>query len=635
MGEGGEQEVEQTIGFHQQAGKDHRLLYTGVQSRAFTTWEMNSGVKPQDSESETRDRLGVTHPHGIMSSLTSESPGLSSSEEITQWLSKVTISDCRTDQDGRLLGIEVVVGDMHLSGDFEGEEEEQTYLLQFAQEICRSLLPKSGLTPQEQALLQDSLRAVDLNSIVLPTTSSLKQQLQTAITSILAVAQQQGRLSPPSEHRLFEDKGQPEIVAMASAMVMVSSTRCQLRTDQWGVDDNGLAVFVHQSRTNQQNYVQHFISSPGDIGLLPWEQAEQIIHRFGFNTVKLQFILAAHTMNQINPWQSQFSLKASDIIKDLGWDKRTDISKAQKLLEVAKAAFSLDCILVKSVWVEGRHSKGGLDVSIPISRMWNIKITSQGQMNTQGEVEEPEEVILDIRPGLWTEDCLNKAGNEARQALYQFGYLARDVLRIDAYRNELALRLAIHLTLESRFHPTGLYQVKTLLEAIQPQQVIEEACEDREKRRSLKQKWDAALDLLQELGWQVSFDDSYLPEWQPGAKQSSRSGYFRDLLNAKILIRPPEPIPQLIQRASTAKGLRGSTSASLLLPRQQQARITPDEIKKARQKHKITQAELGKHLGTTKGWISHIENQRKTLTQDKAREMLAAIEYLSAGKGKR
>jgi DNA-binding transcriptional regulator YiaG len=259
-------------------------------------------------------------------------------------------------------------------------------------------------------------------------------------------------------------------------------------------------------------------------------------------------------------------------------------------------------------------------------------------MNTQGEVEEPEEVILDIRPGLWTEDCLNKAGNEARQALYQFGYLARDVLRIDAYRNELALRLAIHLTLESRFHPTGLYQVKTLLEAIQPHQVIEEACEDREKRRALKQKWDAALNLLKELSWHVSFDDSYLPEWQPGAKQSSRSGYFRDLLNAKILIRPPEPIPQLIQRASTGKGLKGSTSASLLLVRQQQASITPDQIKKARQKHKITQAELGKHLGTTKGWISHIENQRKTLTQDKAREMLAAIEYLStqrAGKGKR
>jgi hypothetical protein len=62
-------------------------------------------------------------------------------------------------------------------------------------------------------------------------------------------------------------------------------------------------------------------------------------------------------MNQSIPWESKFSLKASDVVKYLGWDKRTDLPLHEKLQEIAKTAFVLDCLLVKSVWVEGRNKR--------------------------------------------------------------------------------------------------------------------------------------------------------------------------------------------------------------------------------------------------------------------------------------
>ncbi|MDY6901399.1 MAG: hypothetical protein SWZ49_25480, partial [Cyanobacteriota bacterium] len=198
----------------------------------------------------------------------------------------------------------------------------------------------------------------------------------------------------------------PTFAAFASAIT------AQIRKDLWGKDRDGIARFKHQAKGNPKNYIEHYISSPGDIEILPWEQAEQIIDKFGFNTVKLHLIFAAHTMNQPVPWSGKFSLKASDVIKYLGWDKRTDLPVHQKLKEIAKAAFVLDCLLVKSVWVEGRNKKGEIDASTPTGRMWNVVVDPRGQLNINGQVEKPKEVYITVQPGLIFHSFLNKAGSK-------------------------------------------------------------------------------------------------------------------------------------------------------------------------------------------------------------------------------
>jgi DNA-binding transcriptional regulator YiaG len=405
---------------------------------------------------------------------------------------------------------------------------------------------------------------------------------------------------------------------------LISSINAQIRKDLWSKDSNGIACFQHQAKGNTNNYIEHYKTKPGDIEILPWEQAEQIIDKFGFNTVKLHLIFAAHTMNQPVPWEGKFSLKATDVIKYLGWDKRTDIPVHQKLSEIAKTAFVLDCLLVKSVWVEGRNKKGGINASTPTGRMWNVVVAPQGQQNLEGKVEKPEEVYITVQPGLIFYSFLNKAGSRLKEALYQFGYLAQDLLRIDPYHDELALRLAIHLTMDSRVHTTGKYRVETLLKALLPHTVIDEARSDKRKGYELKQRWDHAIKLLMQLRWQIQFDESY-PEWlQPGSKATKPSDWRKMkildwLLQAKLIINPPKPIPELlaakVEPKPKARKLQPSGATGL----------TGDQIRKAREAKGWSQRKLAGWIGVTQTLVGYWEKGKRTPSEDmeaKLRQLL-------------
>ena len=404
----------------------------------------------------------------------------------------------------------------------------------------------------------------------------------------------------------------PSFFACKSAMI------AQTRKDLWGKDLNGFAYFKHQSKGNSKNYIEHYVSNPGDIELLPLEQAEQIIDKFGFNTVKLHLIFAAHTMNQDRPWDSKFSLKASDVIKYFGWDKRTDIPVHKKLNEIAKTAFVLDCLLVKSVWIEGRNKKGGIDASTPTGRMWNVVVNPRGEQNLEGKVEKPEEVYITVQPGLIFHSFLNKAGSKLKEALYQFGYLAQDILKIDPYHDELALRLAIHLTIESRVHTSGTYRVETLLKELLPHTKIDTARSDTRRGYDLKQHWDNALKLLKKLSWQIQFDDGSYPEWlQPGSKtkkpnDARKMKIIEWLLNAKITIKPPEPIPELLANKVEPKL---KTSKQKKIPATVIG-ITCDQIRKGRNKKGWSQRKLAGWLGVSQSLVKMWEKGRRTPSEE-------------------
>ena len=412
----------------------------------------------------------------------------------------------------------------------------------------------------------------------------------------------------------------PSFAAFSSAIV------AQLRKDLWRKDSKGIAYFKHQAKGNPTNYIEHYISNPGDIELLPLEQAEQIIDKFGFNTVKLHLIFAAHTMNQPTPWSGKFSLKASNIIKYLGWDKRTDLPVHQKLNEIAKAAFVLDCLLVKSVWVEGRNKKGGINASTPTGRMWNVVVDPRGQLDIERRVEKPKEVYITVQPGLIFHSFLNKAGSKLKEALYQFGYLAQDILRIDPYHDELALRLAIHLAMESRVHTSGKYRVETLLKHLLPHTVVDTARSNRHKGYELKQRWNNALKLLMNLEWQIQFDESY-PSWlRPESeakkpKDSRKMKIIEWLFNAKITIKPPEPIPELL--ASKAKPKQKAKKPKFVS--MTKIRLTSDQIRKGRNAKGWSQRKLAGWLGVTQTLVGYWEKGKRTPSEEmevKLRQLL-------------
>lgn len=422
----------------------------------------------------------------------------------------------------------------------------------------------------------------------------------------------QDKLLPVTESRLTNTA-----LPVPSFAAFKSAITAQIRKDLWNQDSNGFAYFKHQSKSNSKNYIEHYISSPGDIEILPLEQAEQIIDKFGFNTVKLHLIFAAHTMNQERPWDSKFSLRASDVIEYLGWDKRTDLPVHQKLNEIAKTAFILDCLLVKSVWIEGRNKKGGIDASTPTGRMWNVTVDPRGEQNLEGKIEKPKEVYITVQPGLIFYNFLNKAGSQLKQALYQFGYLAQDILRIDPYHDELALRLAIHLAMDSRVHVSGKYRVETLLKHFLPHTKIDAARSDTRRGYDLKQRWDNALKLLKKLSWQIQFDESY-PSWlQPGSKfkkpnDARKMKIIEWLLQAKITIYPPQPIPEL---------LAAKVQPKLSSPKQKKiittvTGITSDQIRKGRNAIGWSQRKLAGWLGVSQSLVKMWEKGKRTPSEE-------------------
>ncbi|MGL4880423.1 MAG: helix-turn-helix domain-containing protein [Waterburya sp.] len=479
---------------------------------------------------------------------------------------------------------------------------------------CESLRMEIYLVLQRISLWLDSniARSFDYPNLTLPD-----------LDRILGFKQDNENQSiPVTESRLTS-----AILPFPTFAGIGSAALAQIRKDKWQKDSNGFAYFKHQAKGNPKNYIEHYISNPGDIELLPLEQAEQIIDKFGFNTVKLHLIFAAHTMNQERPWDSKFSLKASDIIKYLGWDKRTDLPLYQKLNEIAKTAFVLDCLLVKSVWVEGRNEKGGIDASTPTGRMWNVVVDLRGKQNSEGKVEQPKEVYITVQPGLIFYSFLNKAGSRLKTALYQFGYLAQDILRIDPYHQELALRLAIHLAIDSRIHVSGQYRVETLLKHLLPHTVIDTAREDKRKGYDLKQRWDNALKLLKELNWQIQFDESY-PEWlQPGSKakkpESARKIKIIEwLLQAKITIHPPEPIPELLANKVQPK-------PKAKKPKQISAtatRLTSDQIRKGRNAKGWSQRKLAGWLGITQTLVGYWEKGKRTPSEEMEQKLRQLLE---------
>ena len=406
----------------------------------------------------------------------------------------------------------------------------------------------------------------------------------------------------------------------ATSAPMVSSLCAQLRKDLGDQDPSGLAFFLHRAKGKSSNIIEHYITNPGDISLLPWEEALQIIDKFGTNTAKLHLIFAAHTMRQEKPWVNEFNLKISDLIEEIGWTNN-HYPKYEKIKTIAKHAFALDCLTVQATWVEGRHRKGGLMASVETSRMWNVRVHLVGQQNLQGKVEQPEEGIITVRPGLWTNSFLNRAGCEAKKALYQFGYLAQDILKIDPYQDDLALRLGLHLTVESRFHTSGTYKVQTLLEALLPKTAIDEALENSDKARKLTNRWNYALKVLSELkrAFQIEFDPATYPEeLRPNSKIRKPRGYFEQLLAAKITIHPPAPIPELLAAKTQPKLVKSKIDSSpknVKKPVTQTTTLTGTQIKNARKAKGWSQGQLAGFLGVSQNLVSLIERDKRSINK--------------------
>lgn len=327
----------------------------------------------------------------------------------------------------------------------------------------------------------------------------------------------------------------------------------QLQADLWQSDARSLAYLRYQAKHNRNHYLEHYIASAGDLTMLPWEAAEQILQKFGVNAVKLHFVLAAHAVQQALPWHSPFTLSASQTIATLGWQ-----SSPNALHQVSSLAYALSCLLVKFVCLEGHPTTTG-SVETPVSQLWDLLIAPQGEFDwTTGRIETPSDVQLTVRSGLWIGFFAQT--DSFTTALHQFGQLALQLLECEAYRQDLALRLIIHLMLETRIRASNphpyVYQVKTLLATLYSEAIVHEAQTNTEQGQILFANWSAALRVLAQLGWggdrqfgtpapspnsELGFYVSPYPRWlDPQHNIRRPRGWVNTWLEQKLVIKPSE-----------------------------------------------------------------------------------------------
>ncbi|WP_373479209.1 helix-turn-helix domain-containing protein [Geminocystis sp.] len=407
---------------------------------------------------------------------------------------------------------------------------------------------------------------------------------------------------------------------MANGMPIYTGYKAMVEKDAWIEETiSNLAVYRYEGKSNAENYIKHYINKGNtkEIITLPFSEAIQIIDKFGIDTAKLHLILAVHACRQEKPWDSKFTIKGSDLITALGWHKRTDLTITEKLKKISQLAWAINCLLIQVKWIYGKSKKNKNvnQIAIETSRIWDISVKEVGKENPLTEkVDNPEEIEITVRPGLWTYSFLNEGGQIAQNALYHFSWLSESIMSIDPYHEEAALRIAMIQSIAA--YRDSYITVETWLkENLNGAGTrIEKAKNCKVTRSQLKTYWDNILNTLKNVGFTVNFDPETYPEWlRPDSQAKNKRGYFDILLQARVSITPPTPT-YLRERKTNPKLI--------------QKTITGTDIKKARESAGLSLAKVADYLKIHRSTLSKKESGDRILKQDEAKEILKVISIL-------
>jgi DNA-binding XRE family transcriptional regulator len=508
------------------------------------------------------------------------------------------------------------------------QEVESDKLLILAVIKPRAEKPKSGRKKSKSLTkVQDTVTFFDPNEYMQSLIDSLHNVCAVRVAAELIEMMDLDKLNLATLENLLEStsKSAPlteeklnEITGLPTPAPLRASVESHYRPDKWKKGANNFGVFESISKTNPKNRVEVYVGGEKDGDILAWEAALQVIDLMGIDAAKLQLVFASYAFNSSIRNQPSFSLKGTELIKQIGWDKKHRLTASEKLAKIASIAFHLGRMLMECTWVEGKPKGNKVDVSVSISPLWVIEVDARGQKNIFTEkVDTPEEVYINVSAGPWAEKWLNRMGMKAGMALHQFGWLATELLKIDPYHDELALKLAIHLTMASRIKMQDKNQyehkVGSLLEAIELEARIDAARQDFRQAYNLKQRWDSALTLLISMHWRVIFDDTTYPTWlRPNSKAKKPSNWRKEkiidrLWKAKITIMPPDPIPHLLLRKAELPKLKSAK-------RTKSTPLTATEVRTAREVKGWNQRELATLLGVSQKLVSMIERGERTIT---------------------
>lgn len=442
----------------------------------------------------------------------------------------------------------------------------------------------------------------------------------------------------------------------ATSAPIISATQAYLKHPDWSQYSNGSLYF--QKPFGKGRYIEFYIlhkqeHQPQYISDLA---EHQILEQYGVMAARLHAVFATYAAAQAEPWKQPFVLRGSELIKTLKIYKSKKLTKSQRLKAIADLALVVGTLGAVIHWYEG-------ELNLCIKErclLWIVSVQEYSQPNLFGEDDDLCEAIIRVQPGLWTYNFLNSQGEQSRTALYQYGFISKQVFDLDPHQHKLASSLALYIIQNSRAHKNGIYTVHSLLSNVLPSYQIEQAVNDYRYGWRLKENLEEALLVLKDkVGIKVEFDDESYPQWlrplwaMPDelsclpAKQRNQQllgtkrlpdNYIQNILfPAKLTFKLPlsaqrhqnqfktpksnevsgnsqcqKKNHETLTSASTPKLVKTSSKTSdvpKIIDLDQNKELTGDIVRLLRTAKRISQRKLAQSVGMSQSWIRDIENE--------------------------
>ncbi len=424
--------------------------------------------------------------------------------------------------------------------------------------------------------------------------------------SLLSMMQEHPPALPATNPSLFPDEN---VHPMASSLVVWEGGNILTRgTDlPWKPDAEGKLAYARTVHSGKGKLVFWVTNTPEEQypETLAGEAALAVLDIFDIRAACMHLVYAAHVTTLDRPWADEFVIDDTQIARYLGLEKRTDLSRQEKLALIAKVAQQPAQLLVYLYWPFRRKRD---TFAVEQSRLWDIAITYYGQRDLAGGMQGTGLTIRG-RAGLWAKYFLNRNGRKDKSALYEYGYLPHKLLKTVTscwQKHAGAARLMIWLLFKTRVGRGQRMDAFTLLHIAYGKEMVEAAQRDRRLRSSLATRWDGDLLILHQDGWHLQFDArTYPPELQPnwaGRQTLERpAGHWERLRQASLTISPPSDV-------DTALAAFEERTTPLEHARPGSMPPTKTEIRAARVARGWTQNDVATAVGRSQAWVALIES---------------------------
>ncbi len=370
-----------------------------------------------------------------------------------------------------------------------------------------------------------------------------------------------------------------------------------------------------------------------DFAEVAYQTKEVIAHQFGEQTLKLHYALSAIAFRKPEAWKEEIKVSVSKLLADFGEEKKKRryipkserktnnksstryLSKEERLRQIAHHVYLLKRL---EVWVREWRIRSKGVFAIERSNLWEIySITDIVKDNARGK-SPLIDIEITFRPGLWFEKF---AGHKY---LREFGYLTQEALKLDPYKEGMALRLAYFALFAIQSNNYGsYYQIEALLRHIGYESEIAAAKVERNIALNLKRSFDRGLRTLRSFEHPYSFTyDLNVPQWVlPDSKIKKPKHWFDRWLACSGTLQQPEITSEHLiesisvssQEKTTPKLDKKTVKSEQLLSfgntvKSEQLLSFGNQIRKARKANGESLRTMAKQINISSSRLSQIEN---------------------------